>query len=140
MTIYKSKISLALALPVALVLVVTTLMLAFQKSWSILAFMLVVDAFIVHLFFTTYYIVDEAVLKVKSGIFINQTIPIASIKSITETNNLLSSPALSLDRLEIRYRKYDRVIVSPEDKGDFVDHLVKINPAIAVGSKNKSSS
>jgi hypothetical protein len=46
------------------------------------------------------------------------------------TAGLLCSPALSLDRIEIFYNKFDSVIASPENKADFVAELKSINPAI----------
>jgi hypothetical protein len=42
----------------------------------------------------------------------------------------MSSPALSLDRIEIFYNKFDSVIISPKNKADFVAELKSINPAI----------
>lgn len=43
---------------------------------------------------------------------------------------MLSSPALSLDRLEVFYNKFDSVIISPQNKEDFIVALQNINPAI----------
>ena len=59
-------------------------------------------------------------------------IDIHSIKRIFKTNNPLSSPALSLDRIAIVYNKYDEVLISPKFKKEFVDVLLKINPSIIV--------
>ncbi|MEZ4839177.1 PH domain-containing protein [Flavobacterium sp.] len=59
-------------------------------------------------------------------------IDIHSIKRIFKTNNPLSSPALSLDRIAIVYNKYDEVLISPKFKKEFVDELLKINPSIIV--------
>lgn len=59
-------------------------------------------------------------------------IDIHSIKRIFKTNNPLSSPALSLDRIAIVYNKYDEVLISPKFKKEFVDELLKIKPSIIV--------
>ncbi len=59
-------------------------------------------------------------------------IDIHSIKRIYKTNNPMSSPALSLDRIAIVYNKYDEVLISPKLKKQFVDELLKINPSIIV--------
>ena len=59
-------------------------------------------------------------------------IDIHSIKRIYKTNNPMSSPALSLDRIAIVYNKYDEVLISPKLKKQFVDELLKINPSIVV--------
>ena len=46
----------------------------------------------------------------------NTNIDIKSIRKIIETYNPLSSPAASIDRLEIFYNKFDSILISPKDK------------------------
>ena len=53
-------------------------------------------------------------------------------KKIEKTNSILSSPALSLDRIAIKFNKFDEVYISPKEKQAFVDDLIKINPAIEI--------
>jgi Bacterial PH domain len=83
---------------------------------------------------TTNYIINESLstLTVKSMYFVNNTIEIAKIRKIEKSNSILSAPALSLDRLLVRYNKYDEVYISPKDKQLFVEELLKINPNIEV--------
>ncbi|WP_395633456.1 PH domain-containing protein [Flavobacterium sp.] len=57
-------------------------------------------------------------------------IDIHSIKKVYRTNNPLSSPALSLDRIAIVYNKYDEILISPKDRSAFIAELLSINPAI----------
>jgi hypothetical protein len=59
-------------------------------------------------------------------------IDIHSIKKVYRTNNPLSSPALSLDRIAIVYNKYDEILISPKDRSAFIAELLSINPAIEV--------
>lgn len=73
------------------------------------------------------YVIEGTMLKVWWV-----KIDIHSIKRIYKTNNPLSSPALSLDRIAIVYNKYDEVLISPKLKKEFVDELLKINPSIIV--------
>lgn len=77
----------------------------------------------------TYYTLrPDGVLLIRAGP-IKRTIVLAHITEIVPTRNPLSSPALSLDRLKIRYG--DRaVMISPQHKRAFmqdvasrVDHL-----------------
>ena len=58
------------------------------------------------------------------------SIPISSITSIRPSRNPISSPALSLRRLSIRYNKYDEILVSPKDREAFVAALKAANPQI----------
>ena len=79
---------------------------------------------------STFYTIDEDILTVRSGVLVNQKIKIDKIKSVRATRKWISSPALSADRIEVRYGKYGSVIISPERKEQFIKHLVSINPNI----------
>jgi len=59
-------------------------------------------------------------------------IEIKSIRKIYRTKNPLSSPALSLDRIAIVYNKYDEILISPKERNEFIDELLKINPGIEI--------
>ena len=78
----------------------------------------------------TRYVVEGVNLTVFYGFFLKKTIPVSSITSIRPTHNVLSSPALSLRRLSIRYNKYDEILVSPEEPEAFVAALKAVNPKI----------
>jgi hypothetical protein len=81
---------------------------------------------------TTRYIINENQLIVKSTWIVNERIDIFKITKIEKSNSVLSSPALSLDRLSIRYNKYDEVLISPKEKKAFIDALLKVNPNIEI--------
>jgi hypothetical protein len=76
----------------------------------------------VWLLLTTRYVLSADALKVTSGPF-RWTVRIADIKSVTPTRSMISSPALSLQRLEIRYGTYQSVIISPADRDGFLRAL-----------------
>jgi len=71
---------------------------------------------------STDYRVEGDTCHVRCGPF-RWKLPLSSIESVRETRNPLSSPALSLDRLEIRCRNGRRLIVSPRDKDGFTRAL-----------------
>ncbi|NOZ45799.1 MAG: PH domain-containing protein [Chlorobi bacterium] len=87
-------------------------------------------AFILHMFLKTDYTIDNKKLKIRCGFIYKSEIEIDKIKSITKTSSILSSPAPSFDRIEIKYGKYDVVIISPKDKIAFAKELTDINPKI----------
>ena len=70
----------------------------------------------------TYYEVDPATLLVVSGPFCWR-IPRASIHGVEPTRSLQSSPALSRDRLKIRYGERRWIMVSPADQPGFLKAL-----------------
>jgi membrane protein YdbS with pleckstrin-like domain len=130
MTTYKSKQALVLIMPLILILGGFGFIMAYNKVWPGLFVMIIIASLVTHMFLTTYYQIDGRVLKIKSGFLFNKTIAIDSIREITATKNPLSSPATSLDRLEIKYNKSDSIIISPKDKAGFINELKKINPAL----------
>lgn len=86
------------------------------------------------IWFTTYYVIERNSLVVRSA-FIHKIIPVYEIKSIRRTFNPLSSPALSLDRLEIQYGNGKMVLISPENREKFLEALKKLNPSIIIDLK-----
>jgi hypothetical protein len=129
---YRSKVSLKLTVPVTASLGGTAIFMAYQQNWIGLGLILLVLAVIAYTFLTTYYVVDGQMLSVKCGFFVDEKISISSIKLVKSTTTAMSAPALSLDRIVVTYRKYDTIVISPEDKVEFVDHLLLCNPAISV--------
>ncbi|GHV44985.1 hypothetical protein FACS189492_2060 [Clostridia bacterium] len=70
---------------------------------------------------STRYVVDQEQLTIRSLCF-KWIIPLSAIQSVSETDNSISSPALSLDRLKIEYLKQGQtktILVSPKDKVAF---------------------
>ncbi|AKD57515.1 PH domain-containing protein [Spirosoma radiotolerans] len=136
MTTYKSKIGPELAIPLSLLLGGEGALMIYNRSWPGLLIIIVVSLFIAHLFLTTYYQIDGRTLTIRSGFLLNKSLDISAIRKIEETRNPQSSPAISLDRLEIWYNKFDSVLVSPKDKIGFIRELTALNPAIDVRLKS----
>ena len=70
----------------------------------------------------TDYRVEAGRLRVRCGPF-RWSVALDEIESLRPTRNPLSSPALSLDRLELRYRNGKRLLLSPADKRGFIEAL-----------------
>jgi len=92
---------------------------------------------IAYLFYDTTYTITGKELEIRFGFLYKQKIDITTIREIKETNNPLSSPAASLDRLDIRYGRSGSVLISPKDKQKFVQALLDIHPEIVVKWKKK---
>lgn len=135
-TTYKSKIDIGLIFPIFIITFGIGAFIAFLKVWIGLVIIALLLIFIIHMILTTYYIIDGKVLRIKSGIVVNKLVNIDSISKITETNSLESSPANSLDRLELRYNKLERIIISPKDKDGFIKNMSELNPNIEVQFKD----
>ena len=85
---------------------------AMISKWSLIGFPIV-------------YEIGPVVVRVRSGV-LRSEVPIAAITEVAPTRNPLSAPAMSLDRLAIRYRENGRqrlMLVSPDDKQAFLREL-----------------
>ena len=108
-----------------------------QGLWVDLAIQTGILLLVVLLFNSISYEVNEKNLVVKVFFWFRKVIPIDSITGMVETNTLISSPAASLDRLEILYGKYKSVVISPKDKMGFIEHLKSLSPSIVVKMKKR---
>lgn len=131
MRVFKSKIDwwfgLILVYPIFL-----SIKAMLEGDWIGLLGLTGVVGFILILSMTTRYIINENQLIVKSTWILNERIDISKITKVEKSNSILSSPTLSLDRLLVRYNKYDEVLISPKEKKEFIDELLKINPTIEI--------
>nr|WP_295921883.1 PH domain-containing protein [uncultured Dyadobacter sp.] len=133
---YKSRIGPELSIFVSAILVFAGTAMILKGNWIGLGIVLLAAMFILHLFLTTYYQITGAQIRIKSGFIVSKTIPIASITKIAETRNPISSPALSFDRIELKYNRYDSIIISPKNKMAFVADLLRVSPDIEVQMRN----
>lgn len=130
--IFKSKVDTALVIFLCALLGPVIILMIVIQSWSGLSILVATTGFILHLFTSTYYQIEADQLRIKSGFIYNKIIPISTIKCIVKSKNILSSPALSFDRIEIRYGKGDYVLISPKERATFIADLQKINPQISI--------
>jgi hypothetical protein len=91
-------------------------------STGIIIVSLLTVALIVSLMLGTHYTVHQNLLKIRSGpSWFN--VPIDQVESVKASRSPLSSPAMSMDRLLIRYGKRRRIMVSPADKAGFLQAI-----------------
>jgi len=95
--------------------------------WIALATLLLA-AFMAWVLFSVRYTLTTKDLLVRAAIF-RWRVPLDQIVEVCPTHNPLSSPALSLDRLRINYRRPSGktwwVMISPKEKESFLDELAK---------------
>jgi hypothetical protein len=85
-----------------------------------------VAALYVGLVFPLRYGIGEDALVVRHGL-VRQRIPLAAIVEVRPSRSLLSAPALSLDRLEVRADGglLGGAVISPEEREAFLDELAR---------------
>jgi hypothetical protein len=91
-----------------------------------------VSVLLLWIWYGTYYEFEGNMLKVVSGP-IKQTVDLSKArKIIMKSTDLTSSGALSADRMKIFYKKYSALLISPENKKEFLAEVKKICPDIEV--------
>jgi|SRR5690606_23772486 len=132
---YPAKISKGLLVFICLAILLPIVPIALEGFFNFnvvfkIVLLVVILAFVLHLFLKTEYVIDGDKLKIRAGFFSYKPIRIADINAISKTKSLLASPAPSFDRIEIKHGKFDSIIISPKDKHTFAKGLVGINPKI----------
>lgn len=101
---------------------------AFRLLMAVLLIFMAV--FVLWVLYGTHYTLTETTLIVQSGPF-RWVIDLEAIMEVFPTHNPLSSPACSLDRLQILYVKSRLgMIISPQDKAGFLRDLVARSPGL----------
>lgn len=101
----------------------------FDKQWLKIIILSPIGLFLLWIWFKTGYTIADNLLLIRYGPF-KKKIVIHDIHSLRKTKNPFSDPALSMDKIEISFAKFETVSVSPKDQHEFVRQLVKQNPAI----------
>jgi hypothetical protein len=127
MKVYKSKRDWWLMLIVFGAMGFPVVMGILEKNYLISGFFAGIMIVIAILFHFTVYKLDGEHLIVG-----RTKIDIKTIRKVYKTNNPVSSPALSIDRIAICYNKFDEILISPKEREDFIGELLKANPDIVV--------
>jgi len=134
MKTFPSKVDVkVVALPV-LVLGITTFMMVRDGIWVGVIVNLLTLALILHVFYSIRYTIDGQFLRMRVSFYKYPPIDIQKIRFIDMTNSWHSSPAASLDRMNLQCGKLGTFTVSPKDKETFVQMLLELNPNIEIKS------
>lgn len=131
-TTYPTKIGIELILPLVFLFGLSSALLIYYEAWVGLLINITAIVGICYVCLHTSYIVEGNILYIKSPLITPITIDIDSIQKIQESRDPMSSPAGSLDRLEIFYGKMDRVLISPKCKKEFLEQIRDLKPAIEI--------
>ena len=128
MTVYRSKVDVWLvALSVGIMAAACVPGLFFGALTACLLSL----ALVVSVMFSIRYEISGDKLRVVCCWIFIETFDIHKITSVKPTRTIISSPAASLDRIEVRAGRRS-VVISPRSKHQFVKQLLDINPSIDV--------
>lgn len=106
----------------------------FKEEWIKMVILFPIGFSCIWIWFKTGYTIENNILKIKYGPF-KRDIKIDDIQSIRETKNPFTAPALSMDRIEINYAKFNTIEISPKNKIELVSQLKKQNSNIKTDNK-----
>ena len=133
--VYKSRIdkSVIILFVVAIAVFLGAMLVSYDIVWSLVINSLLIVAItwlLVDMLIHTDYTISNRRLIIRCGVLYRMTLPIDNITSISLKSSLVSSPALSLTRIELRYGKHNRVYISPQNQDSFISDLMTVNPQI----------
>src|SRR5690625_1412391 len=99
--------------------------------WIALILVPIVIVWLIWIWFSAGYLVENNSLIIRAGPF-KQTIDILEIKKIMREKSILTSGALSIDRLQIQYWKYKYISISTKKEYEFIKLLRIINSQIQI--------
>lgn len=88
--------------------------------------------FLLWIRFATFYTIDEQELKYQSGPICGSRNIMDIYKIHRKTTDPFNSGNLSSDKVSIRAKKAGSLNISPENKNEFIEALLVINPNIEV--------
>lgn len=104
--------------------------LAVYHAWSGVFMVLLLLLVVAWIMADTWYkIADNGKLIVRCA-FYRKIINIKDIRKISGSRSILSSPALSIDRVLVEYGKHSSILISPNHRKEFLSELLKHNQNI----------
>ncbi len=125
----KSKIDLLVGIVIWSAIVIMAGTLIMKDDQTVISYVvgLSLIAFLLWIYFGTYYELRDEYLYCRSGPFIEK-IEYPKIKSVKLSRNMLSSMALSLDRIEVKQHGKGYLLgttyISPENREQFMSELI----------------
>ncbi len=135
--VYKSKVDAIIVWPVIIILTIVFVLMAIDGVWPGMIFVFILGTFILHAFYNITYTIEGDELIVKTGFFTYSNIDIRQIRFIEYTRTGYSSPAASLDRINLQCGKKGTITLSPENKEAFIQLLMSIHPEIYLKPSKK---
>ncbi len=136
--VFPSKVDAWLVVVVIAIMTVGCALTVDVMPWLTILIYAAVTACVGALLFNIKYFVEGDRLAVRGAGLVNHTYDINKILSIRPSHSILSAPAASYDRLELKFQgkvcTYS-LLVSPKQKAEFIAALLAVNPQIKILEK-----
>lgn len=129
-TVYKTAYSTVLIILLAVVIIGSIIMSSMDSALLGTVVLVLCGLYAGYVYANFRYIIDNNVLQVKCGTLYSTRINISEIRKVKETFSIMNQPAGAFRRLEIMYKKFETIEISPKEKEKFIAQLKAINPEI----------
>ena len=129
--IYPTAVSWWLWIPIYTLIIGQGIFLMNETSPWFLVFHIVLAVVIFFWVRSIRYTLSEESLEIYMGLGMKRKIPLASIRKVALSNNPISSPAASLQRIAIHYDRWGYILISPKNREAFIEELERRREALA---------
>ena len=129
--IYPTAVSWWLWIPIYTLIIGQGIFLMNETSPWFLVFHIVLAVVIFFWVRSIRYTLSEESLEIHMGLGMKRKIPLASIRKVALSNNPISSPAASLQRIAIHYDRWGYILISPKNRHEFIEELERRREALA---------
>lgn len=129
--IYPTAVSWWLWIPIYTLIIGQGIFLMNETSPWFLVFHIVLAVAIFFWVRSIRYTLSEESLEIYMGLGMKRKIPLASIRKVALSNNPISSPAASLQRIAIHYDRWGYILISPKNREAFIEELERRREALA---------
>ena len=129
--IYPTAVSWWLWIPIYTLIIGQGIFLMNETSPWFLVFHIVLAVVIFFWVRSIRYTLSEESLEIYMGLGMKRKIPLASIRKVALSNNPISSPAASLQRIAIHYDRWGYILISPKNREAFIEELERRRAALA---------
>lgn len=128
--IYPTAVSWWLWIPIYTLIIGQGIFLMNETSPWFLVFHIVLAVVIFFWVRSIRYTLSEESLEIHMGLGMKRKIPLASIRKVALSNNPISSPAASLQRIAIHYDRWGYILISPKNREAFIEELERRREAL----------
>jgi hypothetical protein len=128
--IYPTAVSWWLWIPIYTLIIGQGIFLMNETSPWFLVFHIVLAVAIFFWVRSIRYTLSEESLEIYMGLGMKRKIPLASIRKVALSNNPISSPAASLQRIAIHYDRWGYILISPKNREAFIEELERRREAL----------
>lgn len=126
---FKSKVDIWLPLLISILILPLLFLLYKNKDFIFILLLMAYGGIMIYIYSFKYIICGDK-LKVYNSFILLNTYDLNDVVLLKKTHSIISSPASSLDRLQLIFINGKNLIISPVDKKKFIEQVLLVNPRV----------